>query len=78
MVLGDRAVKSSPEMTGKADPCWGAADLAPGRLGLRGTVRAHKGGTGSAGKQLDAKSKVGSDLLAHCPGPSRCSTVIYY
>lgn len=45
-VVGDRAVRSSPEMTGKPGPCWGvcwgAADLAPGRLRLHSTVRAHR------------------------------------
>ena len=32
MVVDDGYIRSSPELTRIADPCWGAADHTPGRL----------------------------------------------
>lgn len=32
MGVDDGYIRSSPELTRIADPCWGAADHAPGRL----------------------------------------------
>lgn len=50
-------------MTGKAGPCWGAADLVPGRLRLCSTDEGTQGRNRlSPGQQLEAEQKDGSDL----------------